>query len=96
MFLCIFIYYPKQENGIQINVKFQAILEALEYMIVNYGQPKRSFYIAFGHDEEVRPLINLDSAVSCLFRSLDFRPGRCTRDRQITAQPRSQPSGFCT
>ena len=29
------------------------ILEALQFMIVEEEQPKRTFYIAFGHDEEV-------------------------------------------
>jgi len=29
------------------------ILEALEYMLKNGIQPKRSFYVAFGHDEEI-------------------------------------------
>ena len=29
------------------------ILEALEYLVMNHQQPKRTFYIAFGHDEEV-------------------------------------------
>ena len=29
------------------------ILEALQFMIVEGEQPKRTFYIAFGHDEEV-------------------------------------------
>ena len=30
------------------------ILEALEHIIKSGEQPKRTFYIAFGHDEEVR------------------------------------------
>ncbi|TRY64118.1 hypothetical protein TCAL_00447 [Tigriopus californicus] len=29
------------------------IMEALEYKVVNKEQPKRTFYIGFGHDEEV-------------------------------------------
>lgn len=29
------------------------ILESLRYLILNDGQPQRTFYVAFGHDEEV-------------------------------------------
>ena len=34
------------------NVAF-GILETLEYLAENEKQPKRTFYVAFGHDEEV-------------------------------------------
>ena len=30
----------------------KAIMESLEYLLKNNFQPQRSFYIAFGHDEE--------------------------------------------
>ena len=33
---------------------FQAAMEALESLLTRGFQPKRSFYLAFGHDEEVR------------------------------------------
>ncbi|RWS11098.1 putative carboxypeptidase PM20D1-like protein [Dinothrombium tinctorium] len=38
-----------------IDVKFSvmSIMEALEYLLKNGFKPKRSFYISFGHDEEV-------------------------------------------
>ena len=29
------------------------LLEALTYLIEKEGQPQRTFYMAFGHDEEV-------------------------------------------
>ena len=32
----------------------QGILEATEFMLSSNIKPKRSFYISFGHDEEVR------------------------------------------
>ena len=31
----------------------QGILEGLEFLLSNGFRPRRSFYIAFGHDEEV-------------------------------------------
>ena len=34
----------------------QGILEATEYILSKGIQPVRSYYIAFGHDEEVREI----------------------------------------
>jgi acetylornithine deacetylase/succinyl-diaminopimelate desuccinylase-like protein len=33
-------------------ISFKAALESLEYLLKNGFKPKRSFYVAFGHDEE--------------------------------------------
>ena len=35
----------------------QGILEALNYRISQGIQPERGFYVAFGHDEEVGPVL---------------------------------------
>lgn len=35
-------------------VNLQAIMESLEYLLKDNFKPKRSFYIAFGHDEEAQ------------------------------------------
>ena len=34
-------------------VMMQGLLEVLEYLTRKHLQPKRTFYLAFGHDEEV-------------------------------------------
>lgn len=45
------------ETWIQMNqcsyVFLQAILQALEYLLIKGYAPRRGFYIGFGHDEEV-------------------------------------------
>lgn len=35
-------------------------MEALEFLLEHNYQPKRSFYIGFGHDEEVSKNLRLD------------------------------------
>ena len=44
-------------------IDFQGILEALEFLLSNGFQPRRSFYVAFGHDEEVREIVLSRSVV---------------------------------
>ena len=44
----------------------QGILEALEFYIALGKQPERSFYVAFGHDEEVDKMISSINE-SCFF-----------------------------
>jgi len=36
----------------------KGILESVDYLVKNGKRPKRSFYVAFGHDEEVRKPIS--------------------------------------
>ena len=50
-------------TAFDFDIDFQGILEALEFLLSNGFQPRRSFYVAFGHDEEVRQIVLSRSVV---------------------------------
>lgn len=79
--LCLYSYvYPYNSFRSTIRVTYsettfyfmQGVLEATEFLLKSNHKPQRTFYIAFGHDEEVNFSSRFDYLLFAIFWSFFF------------------------